>query len=287
VWGNRAQKTVEIERSVEAAAPAQLPPLNPTRLSARPQSQSVALIIGIDAYRSAPRAEYAETDAKVFFDYASRALGVPAAKVKLLTGQEANALTIFKTVDLWVKANVGGQGDVFVYFAGHGLASPDGKDVYLLPFDGDPNYVELTAIRRSELLDALTRSGARSVTMLLDTCYSGVSRSGETLLASARPVVIRPIDQSIPKGVTLLSAAAGDQISSSLPKVGHGLFSYFLMRGLEGEADQAPHGNGDRRLTLGELTSYLSEGVGRQAAELGRSQTPTLQGDASRVLAEW
>lgn len=289
VWGNRAEAVVVIERqgAVRPQAAA-LPALNPTRAAARKNPEALALVIGIEDYPSAPRAEFAESDARVFFDYATNALGVPGERVKLLAGKEAAALSIFKTVDMWLRANtVKGKSDVFVFFAGHGLASADGRDVFLLPVDGDPNYVERTAIRRSELLEALNRSGARSVTVLLDTCYSGADRSGATLIASARPVLIKALEQAVPQTVSLLSAAAGDEISSGLPSARHGLFSYFLMRALEGEADAAPHGNADRTLTLGEIQAYLQDNVGRQAAELGRTQTPQLQGDAGRVVARW
>ena len=62
-----------------------------------------------------------------------------------------------------------------------------------------------------------------------------------------------------------------------------GLFSYFLMKGLEGNADA----NGDRRITAGELHAYVRERVQQQAARMGREQTPELQGDSSRVLVSW
>ena len=54
--------------------------------------------------------------------------------------------------------------------------------------------------------------------MFLDTCYSGVSRDEQTLLASARPVRIIASNKSTPKNFTIFSSQL-DQISSGLKKL--------------------------------------------------------------------
>lgn len=66
------------------------------------------------------------------------------------------------------------------------------------------------------------------------------------------------------------SAVANDQISSSLSEVKHGLFSSFLMRGLEEGADA----NGDRKFTASELHGYIVGNVPKEAAHLDRSLNP-------------
>jgi hypothetical protein len=60
----------------------------------------------------------------------------------------------------------------------------------------------------------------------------------------------------------------------------HGIFSYYLMRGMEGDADV----NKDGRITAGEMQAYLLEQVSRQAGMQNRVQQPQLIGDANRVL---
>jgi uncharacterized caspase-like protein len=60
----------------------------------------------------------------------------------------------------------------------------------------------------------------------------------------------------------------------------HGIFSYYLMRGMEGEADL----NRDAKITLDEIQSYLSENVGSQARIMNRQQEPQVIGDGTRVL---
>ena len=140
-----------------------------------------------------------------------------------------------------------------------------------------------TSIQRTELFDVIAAAKPKSATIFLDTCYSGLSRGDETLLASARPILIAAKQQSAPKGFTVFSAASGQQISSGLDEAKHGLFSYYLMKGLEGPAD----GNSDKAITAGELHAYVLKNVKQQAIRLGREQVPELQGDGERVLVEW
>ena len=82
------------------------------------------------------------------------------------------------------------QSDVYVFFAGHGLASDDGEKMYLLPYDGAPELLDDTAIARERLFTDIAAANPRSsVTVFLDTCYSGTTRGPEMLVAS-RPVGI-------------------------------------------------------------------------------------------------
>jgi len=115
----------------------------------------------------------------------------------------------------------------------------------------------------------------------LDTCYSGISRDDKTLLASARPIRITPGDDGIvPDNFTIFSASQLDQISSGLKEAKHGIFSYYLMKGLEGKADS----NNDNKITNGELLDYMDSKVSQKASALGRKQNPSLRGDPEKVL---
>ena len=41
--------------------------------------------------------------------------------------------------------------ELIIFFAGHGLASTDGKELYLLPQDGNPDRLKRTALSRTDL----------------------------------------------------------------------------------------------------------------------------------------
>jgi uncharacterized caspase-like protein len=116
--------------------------------------------------------------------------------------------------------------------------------------------------------------------MFLDSCYSGQTRGGDVLIAGARPIAPKISTNSDPQNFTVISASANDQISSASPDLKHGIFSYYLMKGMEGDADL----NKDSKITVAEMQEYLTDMVGRQAMGMNRKQQPQLFGDRDRVL---
>ena len=164
------------------------------------------------------------------------------------------------------------------------MASNDGKELYFLPQDGDPDLLSKMALSRTELFEQIIKLKPKSVTMFLDTCYSGISRDEQMLLASARPIRIVASDEDeIPDNFTIFSATELDQISSGLKEAKNGIFSYYVMKGLEGNADS----NEDKQITNGELLAYLDVNVSQKALELGRQQNPMLSGDPDQVLMRY
>ena len=202
----------------------------------------------------------------------------------MLIDEEANLVSSLGALNKWLPSKIKkNQTELIIYFAGHGLASSDGKELYLLPQDGDSDLLARTAISREEIFQIVSKLKPKSVTIFFDTCYSGVSRDDESLLASARPVRIVADDQQTPENFTIFSASQLDQISSGLKEAKHGIFSYYLMKGLEGNADT----NNDKKITNGELLAYMDENVSQKASELGRQQNPSLAGDPDKVLMSY
>jgi len=278
-WAQSAEATIKVTR-IPVSTETKFPLLAADRLQGKPRPHAITLIIGIEQYKSVPPAEFAENDARSFYDYATNALGVPASRVKLLTGADAQRVDVEAAILTWLKPQVvKGQTEVFVFFSGHGLASDDGKDLYLLPQDGNRALLDRSALRRKELIDMIVDSGPKSATLFLDTCYSGGTRGKDSLVASARPILVAAKEQAVPPNVTILAAAGNDQLSSSLESAKHGLFSYFLMKGLEGDAAGSDH-----VITAAKLEAYLADHIPLEAAKLGRTQTPQLIGDGGRVI---
>ena len=186
---------------------------------------------------------------------------------------------------MWLKSKIKkNRSDLIIFFAGHGLASSDGKELYLLPQDGNPDRLERTALSRTDLFKEIISLNPKSVTMFLDTCYSGVSRDEQMLLASARPIrIVADEQEGIPDNFTIFSASRLDQISSGLKEANHGIFSYYLMKGMEGNADT----NKDNDITNGELLAYMDENISQKAAEQGREQNPSLAGNPDKILMSY
>ena len=280
IYGNTDTKTISVARQAVDSRPT-FARLNPASIKPQPARDAVAIIIGIQNYKLIPKAEYANQDAQVFYDYASRALGIKQENIKLLLDDDADVSGILTAFQEWLPLKVRkGKTDVYVFYSGHGLPGADGKSLYFLPVGTNKNLVAKTGISQREIVDALKSAQAKSVTMFIDSCYSGQIRTGETLLASARPVVLSVQETAYPPDFTVITASASDQIASSSPDLKHGIFSYYLMKGLEGEADN----NGDGTITIGKLQSYLAERVPRFAMTMSRKQEPQLTGDANRVL---
>ena len=100
------------------------------------------------------------------------------------------------------------------------------------------------------------------------------------MLIASRPIAIRALEQSIPDNFTVMTAAAGDQTAKPLEEAKHGMFSYFLMKGMEGEADA----NNDNEITAGELHNYVEQNVWQQSSN---TQLPQIQGNKDRVLVRF
>ena len=281
-FGEKHTKAVMVTRNFDRKPLKEVRKLNPLAVDARAPRDAVMIIVGIERYRRVPSADFANRDASVFLDYGIRALGVPRGNVWLALDEQADSIEIIRAFRNWLPTRVNkGKTDVYVFYSGHGLPSDDGESLFFLPHEADRDLLERTAISQQEIVDAIQRTSPKSVTMFIDSCYSGQSRTGETLLTSARPItIVAKETSSFPPNFTVISASAPDQISSSSPELRHGIFSYYLMRGMEGEADA----NKDGQITVAEMQTYLSEQVPRRAMSMNRTQQPQVVGDTSRVL---
>ena len=279
VYGSTDTKIITVSRAI-VDSKITYAALNPGQVKQQSARDAVAIIIGIADYKSLPKADFANDDARAFYDYAIRALGIKPENIKLLVDGDAEEVEILRTFRNWLPSKVRSTTDVYVFYSGHGLPTADGQGLYLIPPRAAKDLIEDTAIPFSKINAALQSAKPKSVTMILDACYSGQARSGETLIASARPVQLKTENKLFPENFTVITASQNDQISSSNPELQHGIFSYYLMKGMEGDADA----NRDGKITLGEMQAYLVENVGRQAGMMSRKQEPQMVGDANRVL---
>lgn len=179
---------------------------------------------------------------------------------------------------------------VLIYFAGHGApevdvagAEMDGLSKYLVPRDGDPESLYTTALPMDEVQRIFARIPAERVVMLLDTCYSG-SAGGRTFVrASTRAGGLN--DQFLERltrsrGRVVITASGPNEVALELPKLGHGLFTYYVLEGLRGKADR----NGDGIVTVSELYEYVEEQVDNAARLAGGRQRPLMKGDIEGTL---
>lgn len=236
---------------------------------------NAALVVGLGRYRekAIPGVKYAARDAEVVARYLENLGGVPAENLKLLTDDTATKSDLEAYLEDWLPRRVGPDSTVFIYFAGHGAPDPLGKDAFMVPYEGHPDFpTKLYPLSR--LYASLAKLPARRVVVMLDSCFSGAKGRG-VAQEGARPLVGAVEAQSPDPRVVVLAGASGTQISSDLDRAEHGLFTYYLLMGLRGDADEDKDGT----VTLGELYPFVRARVSERASrELNRDQTPVMLG---------
>ena len=251
-------------------------------LLSRPSA--LAVIVGVGTYAKAPPATFAAEDARTAARYFETMLGIPASRIELLVDGEATLGQMQRVFgdDGWLARRVSPDSEVFVYFAGHGMAELEKFSPYLLPADADPNYLRQTAFSLDKMIEMVASLNARSTTFFLDACFSGLTREGVALLDNARPLLVEQ-SRRVPSGLSVFSGGSKSQIVSALSDQGHGAFSYSLFKGLAGDADL----DHDRRVLASELKTYLEEAVPRAVLPLDREQTPGIVlADPEQVMVQ-
>ncbi len=234
------------------------------------KKDAVALIIANRNYQNAdiPKVEFAHRDAEFIKQYLIKTLGFQEGNIFLY--QDATQ-SQFKTA-LQKLSNVAKDtAEVFVYYVGHGAPDPESKRGYFVPVDCDPNYVRIGGIALDDFYAQLDNIKSTNTIVVIDACFSGASNSG-MLIKNISPVMIE-----IEKGHAVndrtveFTSSSADEVSSWYPEKKHSLYSYYFLKGLQGEADL----NSDKTITVGEMQKYLDEKIPYEARRLNnRQQTP-------------
>jgi len=163
VFGNTETKSIVVTRTVTDSAP-RYASLEPSRVKTRASTDSVAIIIGIQNYKRVPKADFANSDASAFYDYAIRALGIKPENIKLLLDEQADEVEILTAFKNWLPVKVKkARTDVYVFYSGHGLPSDDGKNLYILPHGADRQFIDKTALNQQEIITAIQSVSPKSV----------------------------------------------------------------------------------------------------------------------------
>ena len=245
----------------------------------------VAIVLGVEDYQYAPTVTYAYNDADIFREYLISSFGFKRENIYFKTNNRATKGEFEKIFSQkgWLSNHINSKSDVIVFYAGHGAPDITTKETYLVPYDIDPNYAT-TGYSLDELYKGLGKLKAKSVTVILDACFSGGTRDNQPLLAGTRPINLSIESGNVPENITVFSAASGNEISSAYKQKNHGIFTYFFLKGLNGYADK----DQDKIITMSEMQNYLGENVSMQAKKMGREQTPQLHGnDKNRVLLKY
>ncbi|MDP6475372.1 MAG: SUMF1/EgtB/PvdO family nonheme iron enzyme [Alphaproteobacteria bacterium] len=265
-------------------------PFAVTSAAATVNKDAVAVIIGNRDYAGGvPDVDFAHNDAAAMKRFVIDVLGFRKGNIlDLRDATQAQMTTAFGNVRSheaklwsWVKA---GETDVVVFYSGHGVPGPQDRRGYLLPVDADPDTPEFNGYPVDLLYANLAKLKARSVTVYLDACFSGDSPKGR-LTRAASSIGLSHVPEKVAAGITVVTAARGDQLASWDEETRHGLFTRFLLEGLYGAADGAGYGNGDGAVTLAEVRAYLDDEMTYAARRTYlREQQATVRGDGGYIL---
>jgi hypothetical protein len=275
-----AMRPKEIKEVVEVISEINVDDI-PLRTKNFERKESFALVIGITKYReeAIPAVKYASRDAEVIARYLENVGGIPRSNIKVLTDTSVTKSDLEAYIEDWLARRVSKDSTVFVYYAGHGAPDVESKEAYIVPYEGHPDFPsKLYSLKK--MYESLNKLPAKEVIVMLDSCFSGTGGRSVTK-SGARPLVMSIENPVLASGkINVLAASTGSQISSDYDSVKHGLFTYFLLRGIRGEADR----NGNGAVELGELYDYVKTNVSEKASlELNRDQTPVLLPSAEAI----
>jgi tetratricopeptide (TPR) repeat protein len=255
------------------------PPESETAPVAIPRSY--ALVIGIANYANLPgtaQLQFSERDAEAIYSILISPEGgnFRAENVRKLVGPRATLANIRSELEQWLPSVTAADDRVLIYFAGHGFVH-QGRG-FLAPYDIHPDRIAQTGYPMDDLGKVFgSQIKGKWKVLLTDSCHSGaITPADDAAFLNKRLLDLN-------KNLFSLTASRDRERSFESAEWGggHGIFTYYVVKGLEGLADE----NNDGIVTADELAEYVRRNV-REAT--GGQQNPTSDRgsfDASMLLA--
>jgi len=252
---------------------------------------AIAVVIGNRDYEKTQGVDYAINDARAIKRYLKDVLGYRDGNIFF---KENASLADFASFFGNERSPQGqlynavkpGVSDVFVFYAGHGAPGfKDGRN-YFIPTEADPKSAELSGFPIETFERNLAKVPAKTITVVLDACFSGSNLTEVVSGISGSQVVVRkPL---LLKNSVVFGSSSGKQVSTWHDGAKHGIFTYFFLKAIHNRNGDK---NKDGKLTIAEIYNYVSDetnGVPYHARRMHRlEQTPTLEAkdaDKERVL---
>lgn len=233
--------------------------------------RKAALLVGISDYSSSKlNLKYANKDAALFFSYLTDIRNFPKENVFLLPDTAATSGRIYNSIFDLMKWLTAGD-ELVLYFAGHGDVQTvlDFDEAFFLAWDAsDSRNYHGTAgtVKFSELqtyTDRLANSKKVKISLIMDACHAGFDLHKDGFLKA---------QQNLSEGfnkIAKLMGSAANEFSYEADSVGHGLFTWYLVQGMMGMADEPA----DNKVTMEELNSWVKN---RVAAATKGKQNPVI-----------
>jgi len=265
------KKFTLVVKPEDAGAVAVIPDVDqlPKSIAAFKQPKAVVIAIGVGEFRNkhVPSVNYADRDAEVMAGYL-RAIGsIPHDRVRVLVGIHALKQDLADTFDEWLPKRVDAATVVYVFFAGRALVDGATGAVSLVPFDGTTAATNrLYPVR--QLQESLARLPIQRAIMIFDVSLD--PSPGADPAATPPPNWELGGDDRKDQVMWMVGNRVLQE-AHAYEQGKHGLFTYYLLRGLQGVADA----DRDGTVVAWELCMYARGQVARVArGEFGNGQDP-------------
>jgi len=215
-----------------------------------------AVIVGISKYNNPkiPRLTVSDKDARDFADFLMTQKKLfRNVHITLLCNEEATRTEVEK--NLYYKLRRSGKDDtVIVFLSGHGADDPNTPgEFFFLTYDADPEFLAATSIHMNRQW-FLTKLDSKRIVLIADACHAGgFSMTGTKSGAASLRKFLSQFKES--EGKVFITSSRADEVSNEKAELGNSLFTYFLIKGLKGEADK----DGDGVVTIKEVYDYVYE----------------------------
>jgi hypothetical protein len=251
----------------------------------------MVLGIGVSKYQSSqiPALKYADRDSQRVVGYFKNRYKLSDDRAMLLTNEAATAIKISRFITQNAMKLLDKDDTFILYFGGHGAPDVDstsndndGLKKYLLLHDSELDSLPLTALSLNNLATLLGKLPCRRVVILLDSCFSGTA--GVQTLAKLKSLRIseksyKNATEMSGEGRVILAASSENQVSHEEDALQAGVFTHYLLEGLNGKADL----KGDGNINILGLYEYVTREVSRHTQN---KQSPVFRGtlDANIVF---
>jgi tetratricopeptide (TPR) repeat protein/uncharacterized caspase-like protein len=236
-----------------------------------------AVVVGISDYLEKNISlKYAHRDAESFADWLRSPAGanLDSDHVRVLLNNQATAGRVAEALDALLD-RVKENDRVFIYFSGHGDVERNtvSQPGFLLCWDAPARVYmgggTFSLSYLQEIIKTLTVLKKAKVIVIADACRSGKLAGSEV---GGPKLTARNLMESYEKETMILSCQPDEvSIEGRQWGGGRGVFSYHLIEGLYGMADQ----DGDGAVSLKELERYLEDRVSEDVAP--NRQNPILR----------
>jgi uncharacterized caspase-like protein len=241
--------------------------------------KTFAVIAGVADYRDTSIRDltYSERDCQALYEFLKSPKGgsVPDEQLRLITGPKTTRANFIRAMnETFMQA--GPDDFILLFLACHGETDASGSEVFFLLSDTEHENLEGTAVSDNEIQKIINKSKADKKLIIADACHSGGLGLNNGTRASGTAQLVNRLQFQMgqaKKMMAVLSASSNYETSQETKELGggHGVFTHYLLEGLNGAADQ----DGDGLISIREVQDFTYQKV---SAFTNGKQHPELKG---------